>query len=104
MASETGAAPGFDAWVALRAGFPDGAEATALQARLADEVPWTVHRIRMFGRWVDSPRLSCWMGDPQARYRYAGALFEPLKPATTRRRPVLTSCTTTTGLPPSKET
>jgi alkylated DNA repair dioxygenase AlkB len=31
----------------------------------------------MFGRWVDSPRLSCWMGDPEARYRYSGALFEP---------------------------
>lgn len=77
MGSETGAARGFDAWVALRAGFLDDAEATALQARLADEVPWTVHRIRMFGRWVDSPRLSCWMGEPQARYRYSGALFEP---------------------------
>lgn len=51
--------------------------AAALQARLVAEVPWTVHRIRMFGRWVDSPRLSCWMGDPQARYRYSGALFEP---------------------------
>ena len=51
--------------------------AAALRARLVAEVPWTVHRIRMFGRWVDSPRLSCWMGDPQARYRYSGALFEP---------------------------
>jgi alkylated DNA repair dioxygenase AlkB len=52
-------------------------EADALQARLVDEVPWTVHRIRMFGRWVDSPRLSCWMGDPGVRYRYSGTLFEP---------------------------
>ena len=77
MGSEASATRGFDAWVALRAGFVDGAEATALQSRLADEVPWTVHRIRMFGRWVDSPRLSCWMGDPEARYRYSGALFEP---------------------------
>jgi alkylated DNA repair dioxygenase AlkB len=77
VASETGAARGFDAWVALRAGFLDGAEATALQARLVAEVPWTVHRIRMFGRWVDSPRLSCWMGDPGVAYRYSGALFEP---------------------------
>jgi alkylated DNA repair dioxygenase AlkB len=53
------------------------AAAAALRARLVAEVPWTVHRIRMFGRWVDSPRLSCWMGDPKARYRYSGALFEP---------------------------
>jgi alkylated DNA repair dioxygenase AlkB len=48
-------------------------DVTALQS----EIPWENHRIRMFGRWVDSPRLSCWMGDPQARYRYSGALFEP---------------------------
>lgn len=52
-------------------------EASALQRTLADEVPWTVHRIRMFGRWVDSPRLSCWMGDPGAAYRYSGVRFEP---------------------------
>jgi alkylated DNA repair dioxygenase AlkB len=31
----------------------------------------------MFGRWVDSPRLSCWIGDPDARYRYSGQTFEP---------------------------
>jgi alkylated DNA repair dioxygenase AlkB len=49
--------------------------------RLFDEVmretPWEVHRIRMFGRMVDSPRLSCWMGEPEAVYRYSGADFAP---------------------------
>lgn len=53
------------------------AEADALLQTLRDEVPWEVHRIRMFGRWVDSPRLSCWIGDPQAHYRYSGADFVP---------------------------
>lgn len=38
---------------------------------------WSVHRIRMFGRWLDSPRLSCWMGDADAHYRYSGADFLP---------------------------
>nr|WP_295379382.1 alpha-ketoglutarate-dependent dioxygenase AlkB [Pseudoxanthomonas sp.] len=52
-------------------------EADALFADLLAGVPWEVHRIRLFGREVDSPRLSCWMGDPEARYRYSGALFEP---------------------------
>ncbi|HEX2082008.1 MAG TPA: alpha-ketoglutarate-dependent dioxygenase AlkB [Xanthomonadaceae bacterium] len=52
-------------------------EADALFAELLDAVPWEVHRIRLFGRDVDSPRLSCWIGDPQARYRYSGTLFEP---------------------------
>ncbi len=32
----------------------------------------------MFGRLVDSPRLSCWMGDPQAAYRYSGVRFTPV--------------------------
>ncbi len=53
------------------------AEADALLARLLQAVPWEVHRIRLFGREVDSPRLSCWIGDPDARYRYSGTVFEP---------------------------
>ena len=53
------------------------AEAGALFARLRADIPWETHRIRLFGRWVDSPRRSCWIGDPGARYRYSGALFEP---------------------------
>ena len=52
-------------------------EANALLVALLGTVPWEIHRIRLFGREVDSPRLSCWIGDPQARYRYSGALFAP---------------------------
>lgn len=52
-------------------------EADALYRHLLDDVPWETHRIRLFGRLVDSPRLSCWIGDPGARYRYSGTLFEP---------------------------
>ena len=56
-----------------------------LPAPIADElfftvrqsVPWETHRIRLFGRWVDSPRLSCWIGDAEAAYTYSGARFEP---------------------------
>jgi len=53
------------------------AAADTLQRTLRDDVPWEVHKIRMFGRQVDSPRLSCWMGDPAARYRYSGTEFVP---------------------------
>lgn len=71
-------APGpWAARVAHAPGWLVPGEADALLARLVAEVPWTVHRIRMFGRWVDSPRLSCWMGDPGARYRYSGSTFAP---------------------------
>jgi alkylated DNA repair dioxygenase AlkB len=40
-------------------------------------IAWEVHRIRLFGREVDSPRLSRWIGDPGASYRYSGVRFEP---------------------------
>ena len=53
------------------------AEADALFAALRRSVPWEVHRIRLFGRQVDSPRLSCWIGDPGAAYRYSGTTFAP---------------------------
>src|SRR6476659_781651 len=39
----------------------DGAQADALVAALLADVPWEVHRIRLFGREVDSPRRSCWI-------------------------------------------
>lgn len=53
------------------------AEADALLQALLATVPWETHRIRLFGREVDSPRLSCWIGDPGATYVYSGARFEP---------------------------
>lgn len=53
------------------------AQADALFAALMATVPWEVHRIRLFGRDIESPRLSCWIGDPAARYRYSGTWFEP---------------------------
>jgi len=52
-------------------------QADRLLQHLLKAVPWEVHRIRFFGREVDSPRLSCWMGDADARYRYSGVQFEP---------------------------
>lgn len=51
--------------------------ARALADHLRAQLPWTVHRIRMFGREIPSPRLSCWIGDADARYRYSGTQFEP---------------------------
>jgi alkylated DNA repair dioxygenase AlkB len=53
------------------------AEADTLYAELRDAVPWETHVIRMFGREVASPRLSCWIGDPGASYVYSRTRFEP---------------------------
>jgi alkylated DNA repair dioxygenase AlkB len=62
-------------WFAAR--WLPGPQADALFTGLLAQVPWEVHRIRLFGRLIDSPRLSCWMGDPGAAYRYSGVLFAP---------------------------
>jgi alkylated DNA repair dioxygenase AlkB len=46
-------------------------------ARLDTEIAWEQHRLRLFGRELLSPRLSCWIGDAHAVYRYSGTRFEP---------------------------
>ena len=46
-------------------------------ARLDAEIPWERHRLRLFGREIDAPRLSCWIGDNDAIYRYSGRTFTP---------------------------
>ncbi|WP_017463233.1 alpha-ketoglutarate-dependent dioxygenase AlkB [Dyella ginsengisoli] len=53
------------------------AEADALLAELLVAIRWENHRIRIFGREVASPRLSCWIGDPGASYVYSGTRFDP---------------------------
>jgi len=51
--------------------------ADSLMKSLRENIPWECHRIKIFGREVDSPRLSCWMGDPGASYVYSQTRFEP---------------------------
>lgn len=55
----------------------DPDEADGLFAELCESIPWETHRIRIFGREVDSPRLSCWIGDADASYVYSRTRFEP---------------------------
>jgi alkylated DNA repair dioxygenase AlkB len=66
-----------DADVALDPHWLPADAADALLRDLLATVPWETHRIRLFGREVDSPRLSCWIGDPDAVYTYSGTRFEP---------------------------
>ena len=51
--------------------------AQALFETLRAQLPWEVHRVRLFGREVDSPRLSCWIGDADAVYTYSGVRHAP---------------------------
>jgi alkylated DNA repair dioxygenase AlkB len=52
-------------------------QADAWFAALHSGIDWEVHQIRLFGRLVASPRLSSWIGDADASYRYSGTRFEP---------------------------
>ena len=67
--------PGAELWFA--ADWLEAGQADALFTLLQERVAWETHRIRMFGRMVDSPRLSCWMGDAGTAYSYSGTRFEP---------------------------
>lgn len=69
------ALPGADLWFAPD-WMPSG-QADALFEALREGVEWETHRIRLFGREVDSPRLSCWIGDAGTAYTYSGTRFEP---------------------------
>lgn len=51
--------------------------ADALFVALRDGVAWERHRIRLFGRDVDAPRLSCWIGDVDATYTYSRTRYAP---------------------------
>lgn len=71
------ALPGAELWFAP--GWLAEEAADALFSSLREEVHWETHRIRLFGRELDSPRLSCWIGDEGAAYTYSGARFHPYR-------------------------
>nr|WP_255494648.1 alpha-ketoglutarate-dependent dioxygenase AlkB [Luteibacter sp. Sphag1AF] len=68
--------PGAD--VTIHPGWMNPAGADDLLHELTASLPWEVHRIRIFGRMVDSPRLSAWIGDANATYTYSGTRFPAL--------------------------
>jgi alkylated DNA repair dioxygenase AlkB len=52
-------------------------QADTLLTELIADVPWQQAEIRLFGKKVLTPRLSCWMGDASAVYRYSNTIFLP---------------------------
>jgi alkylated DNA repair dioxygenase AlkB len=57
--------------------FHEPASADDQMARLTRDIDWQQHHLRLFGRDVPAPRLSCWMGDADAVYTYSRTRFEP---------------------------
>ena len=47
-------------------------EATLLMEDLLHNVPWKQDPIKIFGKEVLQPRLTCWFGDPGIDYSYSG--------------------------------
>lgn len=58
--------------------FLTAVESEQAMVDLHSSVPWSNHTVRMFGRSMPSPRMSCWMGEPEALYRYSGQDYAPL--------------------------
>jgi alkylated DNA repair dioxygenase AlkB len=58
--------------------FLSSEQADLLLENLQGKLPWEQHYIRLFGRRVASPRLSVWMGDANAHYRYSGVPYQPI--------------------------
>ena len=73
MARETVELPG--ASLVYEPDWLETGAARALFATLREGLPWERHRITVYGRTLDAPRLSCWIGD--AAYTYSGTRFEP---------------------------
>jgi len=65
------------AWLRYDPNWLPATRADALLVALREQIPWEIHRIRLFGRCHAVPRLSCWIGDADATYIYSGTRFAP---------------------------
>lgn len=54
--------------------YPQGG-AAALYRTLRSCIAWEQHSVKLFGCSVPAPRLSCWVGDPDASYQYSGVRY-----------------------------
>jgi len=53
-------------------------ESDLLFAQLQADLAWQEEAIFIYGRWVKIPRLMCWYGNAEARYRYSGVNHQPM--------------------------
>lgn len=77
MDAETGWTRVPDGEWMYRPDFYTDSEADRLMESLMREIPWSLHQIRIFGRWVNEPRQTAWFGDPEAVYTYSGVTMKP---------------------------
>lgn len=61
--------------------FPDGLDADSKRLyfqAIKDETPWQQQSVKIFGKWIPEPRLTCFYGDAGKNYEYSGLRLEPL--------------------------
>lgn len=66
-----------DGHVVYQPRFLGATEADALLDELAQHLAWRQDQIKIYGRWVNIPRLQAWYGDAKAHYHYSGLSLEP---------------------------
>lgn len=52
-------------------------ESDVLFRNLFEKINWRHEKIRMFGKWIDQPRLTAFYGDTDKAYSYSGILMKP---------------------------
>ncbi len=52
-------------------------DSAQLMDSLRADTHWTRHRLRLFGKTIDAPRLSAWHAEAGCNYRYSGLSLEP---------------------------
>lgn len=65
------------ATVSYVAAWQPAEQADRWMSALFQEIPWTQHQVKTFGKLRDSPRLSSWHGDADASYSYSGSRYQP---------------------------
>lgn len=63
--------------VQLLQSFFSQTEAESYFGSLTEKTPWRQDPIKIFGKLILQPRLTAWMGDEGARYRYSGLNLQP---------------------------
>lgn len=79
-------------------GFLDQERALTLLEQLRNSTPWQQQSIRMYGKVLQTPRLTAWYGDPGSNYTFSGTRFAPL-PWTPELAQLRREVETFTGLP-----
>ncbi|CAD5291578.1 Alpha-ketoglutarate-dependent dioxygenase AlkB [Alteromonas sp. 38] len=52
-------------------------QANDYQGVFESTLPWRQDTIRMYGKYLDVPRLQAWHGDPECLYKYSGIKLAP---------------------------